>query len=670
MKNKQVWKKSYDPGMEDLDPREWERTVPGICQRSFQSFPEKTALAFMGVHISFAQLDRYANKFASMLIHHGFKKGDVVAIDLPNIPEYVIAWLGTLRAGCVVSGISPLLSTEELAYQLKDSNAKGLVTLDAIFAGRLIDIVSDLPDLKLVVATSVGGFLPWIKRVLGRVLKKIPYGKVTPLEGRTVYYFKEVLNANIFTEATPEITLTPDDIAYIQYTGGTTGDPKGAILTHRNFVAKCLIFQKWIGKDWQPGEETGLSGFPFFHIAGLFTNGVCVYMAWTQVLIPNPRNTDHICAELKKYRPTVMANVPSLYMLLMENPKFKELDHSNLKSCVSAAAPFPEEAQRRFELIVGEGKVLEGYGMTETTGLTVINPSKRPKLGTIGVPLLNTDIRLVEPGTDREVKPGEPGEICVKGPQVMVGYHNKPEETRKVFGKDGYMRTGDVAIMDEDGFLRVVDRTKDMIIVSGFKVYSKKVEEVLREHPSISMVATVGIPNPERPGSEVVKAFIVLKSEYEIVRDKEALKDDIIHLAEKRLAPYEVPKVVEIRKELPLTSVGKVDKKALRRETVEVEERRRSMRKRVDLPCDVKGLSEGKGSQVTGHVVDISNGGMGLEAEKPLDSGTEVDAHIIDIVQFGTTFWVKGYVLGNSGNRMAVKFTEDIPRELRNLLRP
>ena len=667
MNKKQIWKKSYDPGLEDLDPKELDKTFPEICMRSFVKFPEKTALAFMGVHISFAQLNRYVNRFANMLIHHGFKKGDVVGINLPNIPEYVIAWLGTLRAGCVVSGVSPLLSTEEMAYQLKDSNAKGLVTLDAIFAGRLEKIASDLPDLSLVVATSVGGFLPWIKRFLGRLLRKIPYGHVTPIEGKTVYHFKEVLSANIFSETAPEIPLNPNDTAYIQYTGGTTGGPKGAILSHKNFVAKCLIFQKWIGRDWPPGEKIGLSGFPFFHIAGLFTNGVCIYMAWTQILIPNPKDTDHICAELKKYRPTIMANVPSLYMLLMENPTFKELDHSNLKICVSAAAPFPEEAQRKFELIVGKGKLLEGYGMTETTGLTVTNPSKGPRLGSIGVPLLNTKIRLVEPGTNIEVVHGQPGEICVKGPQVMVGYHNRPEETRKVFDADGYLHTGDVAIMDEDGFLRIVDRTKDMIIVGGFKVFSKKVEEILSEHPSISMIATIGIPNPERPGSEIVKAYVVLNSKY-LTDNPETIRKEILDFATDKLAPYEVPKFIEFRDELPLTSVGKIDKKILRKEIAAGEERRRNIRKNVDLLCDVKGLSKGKGSQVTGHVIDISNEGMGLETEKPLDSGTELDAHIIDVVQFGTTFWVKGNVMGHMGNRIAVKFTGDVPQEFRNIL--
>ena len=226
MKEDRFWKKSYDPGLTDLDPAEWETTVPEICIRAFMDFPNKTALVFMGVQITFAQLDSYANKFANMLLASGLKKGDVVGINLPNIPEYLIAWLGTLRAGCVVSGVSPLLSTEEMEFQLKDSNARGLVTLDAIFAGSLVSIASHLSDLKLVVATSVGGFLPGIKRFLGKLLKKIPQGKITPLEGKSVYHFKEVAFSNRFSATAPEVKLTPDDIASLQYTGAPQGPRK------------------------------------------------------------------------------------------------------------------------------------------------------------------------------------------------------------------------------------------------------------------------------------------------------------------------------------------------------------------------------------------------------------------------------------------------------------
>lgn len=566
MGKEQFWRKSYDPGLTDVDPREWETTYVEAIKNIFEKFPSKAALAYMGTHITFAELDKYANQFANMLCSHGLQKGDVVGINLPNIPEYVIAWLGTLRAGCAVSGVSPLLSPEEMEYQLKDSHAKGLVTLDAIFAGRLVKIASNLPELKVVVAASIGGFLPAIKRVLGKLLKKFPTGEVTPLKDKSIYRMEDVIKKGRFPADPPQVNLTPDDIAYIQYTGGTTGLPKGAMLTHRNAVSDLLIVQKWL--SWEPGKGLALSGFPFFHIAGLFFNENCIYLGWTQVLIPNPRDTDHICAELAKYKPTCLVNVPSLFLMLIDNPKFKTLDFSNLETCISAAAPFPEEAQKRLEDIVGKGKLLEVYGMTETSPLTTMNPYKgKKKLGSIGLPLLNTDIRLLEPGTGREVEVGQPGEICVKGPQNMVGYYNKPEETKLVIDKDDYLHTGDVAVQDEEGYLRIVDRTKDMIIVGGYKVFSRKVEEVLSEHPAIGAVALIGILNPERPGSELVKAYITMNPGYQFDGNEEALKGEIFNFAKAKLAPYEIPKTIEIRKELPLTSVGKVDKKILRKET-------------------------------------------------------------------------------------------------------
>jgi long-chain acyl-CoA synthetase len=563
--SERFWTKSYDPGMTDLDPSAWETTYVDAVKPIFSKFPDKAALAFMGVEVPYKDLDRYANRFAHMLIANGFEKGDVVGINLPNIPEYVVAWLGTLRAGCVVSGVSPLLSAEEMQYQLKDSNARGLVTLDAIFEGRLLGIVSELPDLKLVATTSVGGFLPGFKRVLGQLLKKIPKGKVTPLEGRVVVDMKKAINDPQYSPAHPDVDLTPDDLAYIQYTGGTTGSPKGAMLTHRNAVADLLIVQRWLG--WEEGKGVALSGFPFFHIAGLFFNENCIYLGWTQVLIPNPRDTDHICKELAKYRPTAVVNVPSLFQMLIANPKFKELDHSNVETCISAAAPFPEESQRELESVVGRGKLLEVYGMTETSPLTAMNPFKgEKKLGSIGLPLLNTDITLIDPDTSMVVDVGQPGEICVKGPEVMLGYYEQPEETDLVFDENGYFHTGDVAIQDEEGYLRIVDRTKDMIIVSGFKVFSKKVEEVLSEHPAIEMVALIGVPNPERPGSELVKALVTVMPGYEFEGGEDALKADVLKMAKEKLTAYEVPKLIDVREELPLTAVGKVDKKVLRKE--------------------------------------------------------------------------------------------------------
>jgi len=565
MSQAQFWKKSWDEKLEDLDPASWEISYVDAIRPAFKNFPDTPAIIFMDVKITFAELDRYSNRFANMLIKNGLGKGDVVGINLPNIPEYIIAWLGTLKAGCVVSGVSPLLSTDEMRYQLEDSGARALVTLDAIFAGRLIHIANQLPDLKVVSTCSVGGFLPVIKRTLGKLLGKIPKGKVTPLDGKTVQPIEEVIKTRTFSDSLPEVILTPDDIAYIQYTGGTTGPPKGALLSHRNVVADLLIVQTWLG--WEQGKGAALSGFPFFHIAGLFFNKNCVYLGWTQILVPDPRNTDHICDQLEKYKPNALVNVPSLFQLLIANPKFAQLDHSKLEVCVSAASPFPEESQRALEAIVGRGKLTEAYGMTETAPLSVMNPYHgKKKLGTIGLPLLNTDVKLVEPGTNREVAVGEPGEICVKGPQVMVGYYNRPEETTKAIDEDGYMHTGDVAIFDEEGYLRIVDRTKDMVIVGGFKVFSKNVEEVLNGHRAIDMVAIIGVDNPERPGSELVRAYITLTPHFAQQEDKDSLKKEIMDFAKEKLSPYEVPREIVFRDELPLTAVGKIDKKQLRKE--------------------------------------------------------------------------------------------------------
>ena len=569
MSEKQFWRKSWDPGVTDLDPKVWEISYPEAIRPVFELYPNQLALEFLGIEITFKELDEYSNQFANMLIEHGFKVGDIVGLNLVNTPQYVIAWLGTLKAGCVVSGVSPLLSSEQMEYQINDLGSAGnkvaLVTLDAIFEHRLKPISSKLPQLELVIATNVADFLPKIKQVLGKLLKKVPKGKVTPLEGKKVINFMDVLDT--YSTELPDVKITPDDLAYIQYTGGTTGPPKGAMLTYRSSMADLLIVQHWLNWDDTRGTGIAVSGFPFFHIAGLFFCLNCVYLGWTQLLIPNPRDTNHICKVIEKYKPTAYVNVPSLYQILLKNPKFKQLDHSNCEACISAAAPFPVESQKEFESIVGKGKLIEAYGMTECSPLTTMNPSKgKKKLGSIGLPYQNLDLKLVDPSTGKEVPLGEPGEILVKGPMVMKGYLNKPEETKKAIDSDGYIHTGDVAVFDEEGYLRIVDRTKDMIIVGGFKVFSTKLEDTLMKHPAIGMIATIGIPNPERPGSELVKAYIQLDPDYPYDGNEEKLKEDITKFAKEKCAPYEVPKIIEISEELPLTVIGKVDKKRLRTE--------------------------------------------------------------------------------------------------------
>ncbi len=562
------WKKNWDPYVKDIDPKEFETTYVDMIKQTFLDYPEKIALAYLGKEVTFKELDEMTNKFANMLIANGFKRGDVVGINLPNTIEYIVSLIGALRAGCIISGVSPLLSAMQIEYQLNDLGSGGkkvaLVTLDAIFAGHITKIASKIGPTKLIITTSVGSFLPKIIQILGKALGKIPKGKVTPLEGKTVLDFhKDVLNGDFSTDP-PNIKLTPDDIGWIQYTGGTTGPPKGAMLNHRNVASNILSIAKWL--QWEFGKGVLCSGFPIFHIAGLTVAEGAVYFGWPQILIPNPRDTNHIVKEMKKYHPTNLVNVPSLYQMLIKNPKFKELDHSALGTCVSAAAPFPKESQVELESIIGEGKLLELYGMTETSPVSTMNPSiGTKKLGTIGLPIQNVELKIIDPETGKEVPVGEPGEICVKGPLVMQGYYNKPEETKKAIDADGYMHTGDVALIDDDGYLKIVDRTKDMIIVGGFKVFSSKVEDVLAEHPAIGAIALIGEPNPDRPGSEIVNAYIQLNPDYEYDGNEEALKEDIIAFAKEKCSPYEVPKKVHVMDDIPLTAVGKVDKKVLRK---------------------------------------------------------------------------------------------------------
>lgn len=561
------WRSNWDEGLSDLDSKVWETSYTSAIRDTFDTFPDKMALAYQGLEISFGDVDKYSNQFANMLIEHGFKKGDVVGINLANIPEYVYALIGTLKAGCIVSGVSPLMSDVQMHYQINDLGAGGknvaLVTLDAIFEHRLTKIADKLPQLKLIITTSVIGSFDKESREKIKAVREIPSGVVTPLEGKVVLDFQDDVLTKYSTDL-PKVDINPDDVAFIQYTGGTTGPPKGAMLTHRNCVSDLLIVQNWL--NWEKGKGIALSGFPFFHIAGTFFLENCIYLGWSQVLIPDPRDAMHICNEIKKYQPTALVNVPSLYQILINFRKFKRLDHSNLEVCISAASPFPVESQKALESIVGEDKLLEVYGMTETSPLTTMNPMwGERRLGSIGLPLLNTELKIIDPETGNVVPIGQPGEICVRGPMVMKGYYNKPEETRKAIDSDGFMHTGDVGVMYEDGYMKIVDRTKDMIIVGGFKVFSAKVEDTLVKHPAVGMVALIGIPNPDRPGSEIVKAYIQLNPDYEFDGDEEVLREDILNFAKENCAPYEVPKIIEISKELPLTTVGKIDKKVLRK---------------------------------------------------------------------------------------------------------
>jgi len=557
------WTRNYDAGVNpeielpDMSPVDKFREIA-------QSYPSTPAAFFYGEKITYADLEELANKFANALISAGCKPGDVAAINLPNIPQYLIAQLGVMIAGCVASGLSPLLLGPEMIYQLNDGRMKVLVTLDAIFEHRLSPVVDQLPHLRLIIVTGILDFMSWPKRTLGKLLKKVPTGRVRPLPEKQVVGFKQFLSTGASRE--PGATVQPDDLCLLQYTGGTTGLPKGTMLSHGNIAANLAQIEHWTKPDY--GHEVCLSGFPLFHLAGLALSLAAIFMGGAQILIPNPRDTKHIAKEIQKYQPTMLVNVPSLYMMLMEQPLFRKIHFSRLSFALSGASAFPEESIKEFESIIGKDKVLEVYGMTEASPIITMNPRRgRKKIGTVGLPVSNTLVRIVDLHTGTNAVPvGEEGELIVSGPQVMKGYYEKPDETAlalRVHDGKVWLHTGDAARMDEDGYVTIVDRLKDMLNVGGFKVFSREVEEKLYAHPAIEFCAIVGVPNLKRPGSEIVKLVVQPGAQY-AKQDRESLRESILEYARDNLAPYKVPKVIEFVENMPLTPVGKVDKKTLK----------------------------------------------------------------------------------------------------------
>ena len=557
------WLTFYDPWVtpEIEIPDE---TYVDLLERAIRHDPDRAVFHFLGSTYTYRDLDRYSASFAGYLASRGCVSGDVVGVNLPNTPQYLIALAGILRAGCVASGVSPLLTPKEMANQMNDTSVKCLVTLDAIFENRVQKIRDDVPSLKSCIVTNITDFLPPHKRFLAKLLKKVPVGKVEPIAGKQVVSFMDVVRN--YGASRPQVRIDPQDTCLIQYTGGTTGLPKGAVLTHRNLVSNILQATQWL--DLKMGKGVACSGFPFFHQAGLFLGLTTMSLSHTQCLIPDPRNTDHVCKEISQYRPSMMLHVPALYQMLMDNPAFAKIDFSSCKVCISGAAPFSKEAITALEAIVGAGKVVEILGMTEASPLITMNPCKgKKKLGSVGLPLQSTRVKVVDAETGTvEVPVGEVGELIVYGPQVMKGYHKKPEDTAKTlrqFQGETWLYTGDVVRMDEDGYIFIADRSKDMLIVGGYKVFSREVEDVLSEHAAVQLCAIVGLPDPKRPDSQVVKAVIQLSAQAK-GRDPESIKKELFDHCRESLTPYKVPKIIEFTDAMPLTNVGKVDKKVLR----------------------------------------------------------------------------------------------------------
>ena len=552
---KKPWLASYDKHvpakLQYPNTTFWEMLEP-----AFKHDPKRVALYYMGTPFSFKQIDEMSNRFANLLKKIGLKKGDTVGINLPNLPAYYIGLLGIQKAGCVVTGVSPLLTAEELNHQLKDSGAKVLLTLDALYP-RVIKGIGGT-ELKAIVFTGIADYLSPVMATMGKMLKKIPTGKVLPIQGIEIYNFKDVMKSMPATTVVEKVSM--DDTCVMQYTGGTTGLPKGAELTHRNITNQMFQIATWL--DTKMGEEVGMTCFPLFHIAGLIVCTTMFSKAITQIAVPNPRDQKFIIKNMKKHRPNIIGNVPTVYLELIKQPDFKAYDFSDVQYFVSGAAPFPPEYIKDFEAIVGASKLIEVYGMTETSPLITANPRFGKKIpGAVGIPFPDTEIKIVDPATGEPVPFNEPGEIAVRGPQVFTkGYFRKPQETANVL-RDGWMHTGDVGKMDEEGYLTIVDRLKDMVNVSGLKVFTRELDDVIMEHPDVDMGATVGIPDPARPGSEIVASAIVLKAGIE---KSDVEKAKITDYLRGRVAPYKVPKRIEFYDQLPISAVGKILKREVR----------------------------------------------------------------------------------------------------------
>ena len=559
-----LWMKSWDSHVRNN--LEYPAESLGILYtRAMARFSDKPAYWMINREIPYKEVLEQVRKFASFLQQNGVEKGDVVTICLPNCPQYLIAHFGTLLVGAVSSGLNPLLSENEVTYQLNNSKSKVIVTMDVIYDKRLKNILDDLPALEIVIATNISEYMGLSKIAVffGKLFGKIPKGNVDDWFGKTVVKFSDIMLTASSDVSEVEIDVD-NDLALLQYTGGTTGVPKGAELTHSNIIAMHVQFTHWCSMD---DKEVALSAFPMFHIGGLIVATQAVWVAASQILIPNPRDTDHIINSMIEKNPTILGNVPTLYGMIMNNPKSQEIPKEVLDNVIvyaSAAAPFPAEMIRDFEKhMQAENKVMELYGLTETT-TNVSNPFfGLKKVGKIGLPLPDTLVKIVDIESGEDLDTEEPGEILIKGLTVTRGYFNNKEATEKAI-KDGWFHTGDVGIMDNDGYIQIVDRLKDMLIVSGYKVFSVHVGDVLTKHPDVELATIIGLDDPNRPGSQIVKAYVILKQGIKPIYE---VQEDIKIFAIENLSKYEKPTLWEFREELPLTSVGKVLKRALRDES-------------------------------------------------------------------------------------------------------
>ncbi len=553
------WLRFYEDGVAPT-LRYPDHTLPDLVDRAAEEQPDKVALRFYvdpklpPSVMTLRQLQDQSRRFATALFQLGVRKGDRVAIMLPNCPQFVVAFFGTLRLGAIAVNTNPLYVSWEMREQFDDSGCETVVLLDQFFP-RLREIQA-ATRIRRVIVADVAETLSWPVRALVHLVQRRRGELVKVHKQSDIYRFGHLVSK--YPPTPPGASLRPSDVALFQYTGGTTGTPKAAMLTHGNLVANAVQLEAWFAKA-ERGKEVFLAAIPFFHVYGMTTCMIFPMVILAEiVMLPRPRPVDPVMQVLQKARATIFPGVPTLYTAINNHPKVKEYDLSSVKLCVSGAAPLPVEVQETFERLTG-GKLVEGYGLTEAAPVTHANPlfgMRRP--GSIGVPLPDVDSRIVDLTTREPLPPGSEGELALRGPQVMKGYWGRPEETADVLA-DGWLLTGDVARMDEDGFFFVVDRKKDMIDASGFKVLPREVEEVLFMHPAVAEAVVAGVPDPYR--GETVKAYVVLKE------GQRATGAEIVEFCKLHLASFKVPRLVEFRSELPKTLVGKY----LRRVLVEEE---------------------------------------------------------------------------------------------------
>ncbi len=546
-----IWHKAYAPDV----PKslEYEKmTLPAALERTAQKWPDRVALNMMGKKITFRELDEMVNSFARALTDLGVKKGDKIAISIPNLPQTVAATYAVFRLGAVVVMCNPLYTERELEYQMNDSGCSLCICMDLLVPR--IQKLKSKTGIGHIIACHIRDYLPFPAKQLFPFIKKGMHRKTVSGEG--VYDFTDLVKKYPGTPL--ETKAEWDDLAALLYTGGTTGVSKGVILTHANCSIVVQQLRAWIpaAKD---GEETLIAIFPFFHVAG-FTAMMnqSLYAGFTQILVPRPEPQTVLDMTLK-YKPSWFGCVPTIYVGLLNLPDFSKADFSFIKGCLSGAAPLALETIREWEKSVG-ATIIEVYGMTECTTLCHANPwGGKTKVGSVGVPIPDNDCRIVDVETgEKDIPLGESGEVVIKGPQVSQGYYQKEEETAHAF-KDGWFYTGDIGYMDEDGYLFIVDRKKDMIIAGGYNIYPRDIDEVLYEHPKLQEACAVGVPDPYR--GETVKAFVVAKP------GVTCTEEEVIAFCKERLASYKAPKMVEFLDELPKSTIGKV----LRRELREME---------------------------------------------------------------------------------------------------